>query len=160
MLIHGQTASNILTPLLVDATGRPLVVLDGVTGSVVTVQASGGDKLFSMESVVERVYANTALAAGSKKLDSDAVPTSKVWVISVVVYRYDGTTAGVELQPQVIHDSGPVPIENKVGPTSTTYYRANGPFYLDAGDFIRLNISGAVLNDDAYIALHGYQMDA
>ncbi len=29
-LIHGQTTTNILTPLLVDATGRPLVVVDSI----------------------------------------------------------------------------------------------------------------------------------
>src|SRR5574342_765961 len=35
-LVHGHTSANVLTPLLVDATGRPLVVVDSI-GTVTVV---------------------------------------------------------------------------------------------------------------------------
>ncbi len=59
-LVHGQTATDILTPLLVDATGRPLVVVD----SIGTVTVTGS------------VAADTELPAAAALADGAANPTA------------------------------------------------------------------------------------
>src|SRR3990167_1506957 len=150
MLIHGQTASNILTPLLVDATGRPLVVLDGVTGSVVTVQASGGDKIFSYESAVGQETSNLALAAGTNSINGAAVPAGKVWVLTNFAIRYSGTVAGVALYAALVLAGSARTLFNQLTVTSGLYYDRQGQWVLAAGGNALLTVSGATLNDDAY----------
>lgn len=160
MLIHGQTSTNLLTPLLVDATGRPLVVLDSVTGGVVTVQATGGDKIFAYESAVYQNISNAALAAGTNQLVTATVGTGKVWIVSSIAIRYIGVVATVQLFARVYNGATFVTAFHISPPVSGQIYDRQGQWIVPATGYVDLIVLNATLNDSAELHVNGYQMDA
>lgn len=68
-LIHGQTVANVLTPLLVDSTGRPLIALDAGTNVIGKVDVN---------SMPVTHVINDAGTANIGKVDINSIPTVNV----------------------------------------------------------------------------------
>lgn len=124
------------------------------------VNAGGGDKIFSMEAALLRAVSNTALAAGTNVLDDSAVPSAKVWVITQLAMAYVGTVLGVNLEMRIRSGGVDYALYNQTPPVSGSWYDRQGKWVLAAGDNLRLSVSSATLNDDAFLRANGYQMDA
>lgn len=167
--IQGLTSTGRMVPVLVDATGRPLVVLDAITGAAVPVTqgtspwivaADGGDKIFSVEAPIALDVSNTALAAGSNTLTTTAVPVSKLWIITHISWKYVGTVATVQLVPFLTIGGVAVQVTSNIPPVSNQWYDRQGQFVMGAADTISLQILFATLNDDGFLRASGYQMGA
>lgn len=124
-----------------------------------TVQAAGGDKLFSFESVVSEAKSNTNLSAGVNTLTGTAVPDGKVWVLTHVSTFYVGTSPTyLEL---LTRSKGILLIlGRKLAPASEEILDWQGVVLMTAGDYVRAAVVGATAGDDMYFYYAGYQMDA
>jgi hypothetical protein len=108
--------------------------------------------------VYERVV-NTALAAGVNNLDTSAVPAGRIWVVTSIACHYVGTVAGVVILVVIQQGANLLALYNVTAVVSNQYYDRQGQFILAAGDFVRLTVSGATLNDDARLFVNGYYVD-
>lgn len=134
-------------------------IITALQQGTITVQAAGGDKIFSFEDVVRDSVADEALPAGDKWLYSTAVPEGKVWKITVGTVLYVGATA-TRVQLFTIGPADIVCLLDQDTPASGKWYTWNGEQYLAAGDYLGCKIFGATLNDDLYLRCAGVVMDA
>lgn len=109
---------------------------------------------------VNLITNNTSLAAGANNLDLTTVPANRVYVITNITVMYTGTVSGVRLLVNKV-DAGAVQyaLFDVQSITSQLYYDRQGMWVLNAGEFLRLAITGATLNDDAYIRGNGWYFD-
>lgn len=94
---------------------------------------------------------NTALAAGGNVIDGTAAPAGSLWRLTNSSVMYVGTVASVGLSLQAIINSQAQTLLHVLNPVSGQWYVWNGDLMLQAGDLVRLSISNATLNDDAYL---------
>lgn len=123
------------------------------------VDGADGDKLFAFESVVA-TYKSGTVSGASGYLDTDAVDTGKVWMITnVAVKDYDNTLTKVLFQ--VVHDGVAIGFHNVVRAIAAAEYVPwGGHVYLDAGDYLRVHFGGALAGDSVIIEYTGVQMNA
>lgn len=124
-----------------------------------TVQAAGGDKIFSFESIVEEEIANTNLAAGTNSISGTAIASGKVAKITLVSMRYTGTVPTQMYVRFVGLASDVVPIL-QTSPASGQWYVWNGEVYLQGDDYVNVVVDGATAGDDVHVRYAGVQMDA
>jgi hypothetical protein len=111
-----------------------------------------------MKSLHEEIT-NTALAAGANTLSSSAPGPARIRRITDVAFSYTGTVAGVRMEVK----AGGISVYKTIAnPTSGQLERiANmGNLYLSAGEKIELVVTGATLNDDAALDIHGEEEEA
>jgi len=133
--------------------------VDVKTMPTVTVQAAGGDKIFSFESIVEQALQNLDLAAGTNALTGTAVPAGKVWMITHAAADYVGT-APTDLRIVVTGLATSLYLKFEVDPVPGRWYMWSGNVYLQAGDAMSCTVTGATAGDDLYFRYAGVQMDA
>ncbi len=168
-IIAGLVSGSTYVPLLLDASGRvTLAVQDaGATKRPVLCDGSGrvymaikgDDKIFSMEDQYTEAVSNTNLAAGTNLLNSTTVPAGKVYVITNISIRYDGTVAGVALSVYSYKGATFANVFSINTVVSIQYYDRQVNIPLVAGGFIRLIVTGATAGNDAYLDVTGYIMD-
>lgn len=124
------------------------------------VSGQGIDKIFGFESIVEEQVANTTLAAGTNNLAGTAVPAGKIWKITQASIYYSGTITSVEIQLYPVGLATGVILLDVKSPVSAFWYPWSGEIYLQAEDYMNMRITGATLNDDAYLRYAGVQMNA
>ena len=133
--------------------------VDVKTMPTVTVQAAGGDKIFSLESVVANQEALTATAV-DELLSGQAVPTGKLWVITYIAITLINR-APTRLAYYLNHDGTWVCIQDELRTlVINRTYGISGHWYLDADDYLAALLYGMVVGDTVYFGYGGYQMDA
>ena len=127
--------------------------------ATLTVQAAGGDKIISLESVIGESLSNTNLTAGANTLPSASVPSGKLWVVTCFSMRYISTTISMVLG-YFIHNGAEFWLLMPTSLASNTLYTWDGWIVLDEGDYLQVFVNGATAGDDLYFHYLGYQMDA
>jgi hypothetical protein len=109
-----------------------------------------------MKSVHEETT-NLTLAAGTNTLSSSAPASAKIWEITELTFSYTGTVLGVRME---IKAAGKTVYKTIADPTSGKLERIAdlGSLYLSAGEKIELVVTGATLNDDATLIIHGMEI--
>jgi len=104
---------------------------------------------------VRNSVSDTALAAGTNTLDSGAVPAGEIWIITnITVKMASGTINWLE-----VYMSGTTHSIFYQAPTTGIPYSRQGYWIMEPGDYMRLLILNATLNDDAYMSLIGHRVD-
>lgn len=147
LIAGGRDAAANGYPLRTDNTGE------------LSVQGHLLNKLFAYGLAVHQTIGTSALPAGASNYDATAPAAGKVHVITNVAMYYTGTVAGVQIQTQILSSGTGRPVFNQSPPVSTQIYDRQGYWVLSANDNIRLVVVGATLNDDAFLYLHGFEMD-
>ncbi|MBU1213563.1 MAG: hypothetical protein KJ587_20200 [Alphaproteobacteria bacterium] len=118
------------------------------------------EKLFGFESVINKVKIVDA-AAADLVIDSDAVPTGKIWKITYIsAQNYDGDIP-TRFYFSVVHNASDIIIYRKV--SSTAQYETidkHVELYLDAGDVIRAAFTGVASPETCCLNIFGYEMNA
>lgn len=127
--------------------------------ATLTVQAAGGDKIISLESIVADFSYNLDLAAGAIAHPSSSVPTGKVWRITSLSWNYTGTPPGRVLLNVYVSGQDYIIREWQI-PVSAQYYDIQTDIWLAAGAVIRLIFLNATLHNGCQLYLLGSQMDA
>ena len=133
--------------------------VDIVTAPTLTVQSAGGDKLEGIESVVADLNSNLSASAGTNNLDSDAVPTGKVWRI-VQATALNNTSMSTRIRIAVYDGTNTYTFVQEDTVAAARRVTWTGTVYLTANWTIRAIFEGATLNDDLFISINGVQMDA
>jgi hypothetical protein len=154
-LIFGRTSSGLMVPVLVDASGRIGVESLGyISGAW-----QKNPLAFGLSAAVYRTWSSTTLAAGDNTLNDSAVPAGEVWVITNMAARYVGTFATVHLR-LVIVNGGVGYVQFEIDPPHNDHIEGQqGWWVLFPGDNLRLFITGATLNDDAFAYATGFRVD-
>uniref|UniRef100_A0A6H2A0L8 Uncharacterized protein n=1 Tax=viral metagenome TaxID=1070528 RepID=A0A6H2A0L8_9ZZZZ len=156
MITSLQVTEDLVKALSSNPAGDDLRVREQGT---VTVRASGGDKIFSFESIVEGAYQNTNLDAGINMLPGGTVPAGKVWKLTHGTIRYDGTSpTSVAIVAYGL--AGNISVLRVLAPTSTQWYLWDGEMYLQNPDYLSADVVGATAGDTLLFRYAGVQMDA
>lgn len=165
-IISSALPSDAATETTLDAIKTAVELIDDLRGALdsvgtdeIRVEGKDGDKLFGFESVVEEAVENTALAAGTNNVDGAAVGSGKVWKITHVWLYYVGT-APTTMNVRVMGLAGGTYLITPPTPAAATSYFWNGEIYMQVDDYLRIEITGATLNDDVYMRYCGVQMNA
>lgn len=155
--IHGSDGTATPVKVLVDGDGH--LQIDALTVPTVTVEAAGGDKIFSFEGFQEIDREDTNLDAGTNDLTSGAVPAGKVWMVYIASMRFVGT---VPTRMLLIgrNLAGDVTFLDQASPVSGQNYIWQGELYLKAGDRVKASIVGATAGDEFYYECAALVMDA
>jgi len=118
------------------------------------------EKLFGIESVINKAKVTDADAT-TFFLNSDAVPSGKIWKITYIsAYNADGDVA-TRFQINIIHNGDTVVIKQKVTATSQgETVEVSGEFYLDAGDYVQAAFVGVAVDETCRLHIFGYEMNA
>lgn len=108
---------------------------------------------------VARTISNTSLAAGATTVDDTAVPVGEIWEMHVIAIQYTGTVSGVVIQALVVNGTTSQPVLEQRAITSGQWYIWTGKLIMKEGDYLRLAISGATLNDDGSLRAMGMRVD-
>lgn len=115
----------------------------------------------SMSGTFQWSASNTALAAGANNLDSTAASANRIYYITNISMRYNGTITNVTLEILLMLSGGTSGYqifgENPV--VNNKWYDRQGFWPLVASDFVRLTIAGATAGDDAYLRVTGFWVD-
>ena len=168
-IIHGNYNDQNIIPILVDATGKPIVVLGAGTSAIGTVEVTsapvtevtskGGDKILGIESVIQGYYTNTNLPAGGSYLMGGQVPVNKYWHITAIGVVYIGTVTGVLLRLLLYNGTNEFIFINQITPLNALWYSSSVNVIMKAGDYIRAYVGGATAGDNVSLYYLGYQMD-
>ncbi len=132
--------------------------LGSVAEDLLRVESKSGDKLYSFESIVEGILVDPDLPAGDKNVDDDPVDSGKMWKITTVSIRYDGTVP-TEIDAIARNLAGHIVIIQKMAPVSTQWYIYSGEMYMQEGDFIRARVVGGTEHDTLFCRYTGLQMN-
>lgn len=157
----GGTLLGLLTSILADTDDIPKHAnfqIDATTKTL-AVASDKGDKIFSMESVVAKA-ANITLAGGSKVINSPDVDSGKVWKITTI-FAMDATSACTQIFFSLVHDAVVYGIFSKVAAMAAgDRVGWSGEVCLDADDYIQCYFVGGQNDDDVYLDITGYEMNA
>jgi len=153
-LIHGADSTGKAMPLLVDASGRPLVLSHGWVGGA----WQKNPLLLGYSGIVKCVWDNLTLAAGDNTIDGPIVPAGEIWVITAVIAQYVGAVA-TELIMRVNSSGSGIAVLDVAPPTTLINYNNTGTWILAPGDFLQGFVRAAALNDDFRGRGLGYRVD-
>jgi len=111
-----------------------------------------------MKAIHEEI-ANTTLAAGTNTLSSTVALAARVNMITDLAFSYTGTVSGVRIE---IKAGGETVYKTIADPTTAQLERISnlGNIFLSAGEKIEMVVTGATLNDDALLIIHGVELIA
>lgn len=98
---------------------------------------------------------NTALAAGANTLSSTVVATDTLEKVTKLVFSYTGTVTGVRIE---LRAGGQTIYKTSADPVSGKIETIDIEVWLAAGEKIDMVVTGATLNDDATLIVHGYDI--
>lgn len=133
--------------------------LASVATDRVVVEAKGGDKLISFESIVTERVQNLDASAGTNFLNTTAVPSGKIHVYTNIhAVNVVSSITGILISL----DSGSTPrlLKSIASPAALAGADAKGWFFVPAGWYARAQFVGCVLGDDIFLDVTGFQMDA
>lgn len=133
-LVQGVDSTGKIIPLLVDASGRAIVV--GADNSIFSPVANFAS------------VTNTDLAAGTNNITILTVPASQRYRVTMFSYSYTGTVAAVYLDPSVKRGSTNYYFGEVNPVVSGKLYTVYFDLTLEASDLLQLSIFGATLHDD------------
>lgn len=134
-MVSGKTSDDKIIPLLVDSAGR--VIVQTISGLSFAPMARSAR------------YENLNLAGGTNAgLVQFTVTTGETWEINVLGMRYIGTVAGVVMNMFV--DKGGVlsNVFTVQPPVTNKYEFVYLALVMDAGDILKVTITGATAGDD------------
>jgi len=132
--------------LLCDTTGR-LVVRSGAS-----------EKIVGFGAAAEEQIADINLSAGTNSLSGTAVPSGKIWWITMLCMRYQGTVP-TQIYARFVglaQDMTPI---TQASPVSGIWYTWNGSAYLLEGDYLNVVVTGATAGDDLHMRYAGSEID-
>lgn len=156
--IFGITTEKKIIPVTVDDNGYLQIDLQTITAGtnlIGRVDARNGDKIISFEDNFRVSVSDTSLAAGNPQLDGTPCPDGEVQVVTTIGYMHSGS--GTILRLDALIKASGVPFKTNASVTSGRWEGETVNIWLKPDDFIRLNIIGATLNDDAYLRYSGYK---
>lgn len=112
------------------------------------------------KTAIHQEVVNTSLAAGSNTLSTTPVAANKIQRITSISFSYTGTVTGVRFE---VKAGGITVFKSTADPVSGQLYSlaslqgAATELWLSAGEKIDLVVTGATLNDDALLDVHGVQ---
>ena len=155
----GFRSDGSIHALELDNSDRLKVLVDSITGTVTVVQTDptqlavtwGATKKGARGAGKGDLVSNTALAAGTNTLNLTSVTAAHVWVIKSITMRYSGTVAGVALRSEFVIGGTVYEFQSVQPPVAGVFYGFLCDFPLAAGDNVRMAVTGATLNDDAFL---------
>lgn len=151
-IVHGVTATNQVVPLLVDASGSPIVL-----GNAYGWYNSAWRKsppAFGPSNYLLHFVDNTNLAAGTNNLDFATVPANQVWVYTNIYMQYNGTpptNISAQIATWLLYRQN--------APATTVGYDRQGYWPVFPGYWLRMVVAGATAGDDAFFRGTGFIMD-
>ena len=133
--------------------------VDVKTAPVTEVTAEGGDVVFNFESVVSARSFDETASTGDNTITLTDVPSGKIWVITVIM-AVNTTNAITAIEVNAVHDGNARMVSGELAPPAGKRHTWNGRLYLDAADYVEVLFTGCTLNDNIYVDIWGYQMDA
>ena len=119
--------------------------------------AMGTNKLFGYYDRYSEKQFNGSLSAGTNYLDFTAVPSGEIWILQGIAAYYVGT-APSWLMLEVSDGSDQMMLKDVRTDTSGQWHSWTGEIVLKAGDYVRVGVGAATLNDDLYAHAWGYKM--
>jgi hypothetical protein len=150
--LYGVDSNKDLRPLLVDSSGRAIVV---APAGGVEINPGYGNVLLAYADVVRESIDNLDLSSGTNLLNTSDVPSGYVWRIENIGIKYTGTTAGVTLDAQIISGALIMGLFGKAPPVSSEFEERQGCWTLAAGENLRLAVTGATAHDQARLRVVG-----
>lgn len=136
VVVDGKTSGGVATPLLVDASGHPII--DGASPSL-------------LRPIPKSIrFVNLALPAGTSTQTGLTVPANSIYRLTHFAMRYDGTVAGVKLYAIVNTGVDSIVFAFVTPPVSGSVYPQVVNILLNAGWTVEVLVLGATLNDDLY----------
>jgi hypothetical protein len=127
--------------------------------ATLTVQATGSDKIFSLESIVEQEVYKADLSGASPQVAGTAVGAGKLWVITAVSFLFRSTTV-TRVTLGATGLASTLILLDQASPTANHWYTWTGKIILQVADYMSLDFTGGSGADDAWLRYAGYQMDA
>ena len=133
----------------------PLMFVETPTHLMIPMRVS----LQSYGDTLGETVANLTLAAGDNYLSLDPVPAGVLHVYTNLAFRYSGTVAAVGLYCQILLAAGVFNLFSQTPPANFVLYDRQGFWVLKEDERLRLYVTGATLNDDAWLYATGYTVD-
>lgn len=153
-IIHGVDSTGKQIPLLVDASGRPLVLSHGwVNGAAYKqpiILGYSGD--YSQE------VSDLNAAAGTVTLTGTTVPAGEIWDVQAI-FGLDVQTNVTYLSLRITVNAIPIALIRAASPGINIPVVWNGHIILSEGDSVNAQFIGTVLGDDIYLRYHAVRID-
>ena len=149
-LLTAITSTKLVRQLLCLDTGVLRVNVDNVPVMPTHIIANYNDGVYLTDS-------DENLAAGTNYLTLPSVPAGHVYVFTHVAYRYVGTVTNVFLTLRIHYGGTGFWVLYTRPPVSGTLYFYQCNLYAKEDAYLRLQIDGATLNNDAYLYATGYE---
>lgn len=141
MLLFGMDSAKSVLPLLVDSTGRAIVVPNNLAG------VTPYTRLLS--------FSLLTLAAGTSEHTVGTVTAGEVWQVDQLMLRYTGTVAGVSATVRQMI-AGVLAIHmHAITFTSAIWQIKDVDLLTDGGTVWSSAVLGATLNDDLEVRVFG-----
>jgi hypothetical protein len=164
-IIHGVDANSKVKPLLVDATGRAIVVIGAGTNNIGDVDIASFDTLYGIiakknvdiiDSIVTTEKLELNLPSGLGTLNGDAVAANKIMKVTTFRMWYRGTITNVAFEYGIV-SGGVYRMFGYLTPIISDYsYMLSVEWYVDEGNYVYLRSTNSTLNDDLGMSYHGY----
>lgn len=105
-----------------------------------------------------RRFSTGTLPAGNSFLSDTAVPAGEIWQITTFAFQYYGTNP-THVDYIVYGDGADIYLHTQQTVVSDKFYALPGQVTLGAGDYLKLRVVGATLNDDLTATACGRRID-
>jgi len=159
MIVKGISSLGIDKPVLVDATGRLLVVIDAQTNNLNTSISNWPSYIWVKElevtktqpsSIIEQLY-SVSLTAGTNTIVGGVVPSLLHYKLKRINFTYIGTTTGVVIRTYIIRSVVNYYAGEYRTLTSAVYYNDNYDLILNGDDRLGVQVVGATAGNSFYM---------
>ena len=145
------------TPLLVDANGH--IQADILTVPTTKVIPATGEVFKGFKAIVEEMYSNTNLGAGTQTVNGTAVPSGEIWKITRFAYYVNsGSINKVQIYVSGLATAMILLTDN--APTMNDWVPDQSEIYMQEDDYMVIKVWGATAGDDAYLEYAGHSFSA
>lgn len=124
-----------------------------------TVIPDTDEKIVGYGGVIGENVSDENLSSGNSNLDTTAVPSDEVYVVTAISAKYVGTSPTL-INAYTSGTPGTPTLLFKTSPTSGTWYHEKVFVVLAEGDKIRCRVEGATAGDDLFFRYVGYKFAA
>lgn len=169
VVVEGVASDKRVFPLLVDASGRPIVYMMGNnagTPTAVSVDASGrpivvaqfGSSLLNVSDVIHPRVDTSWASAGSFSVSLGGPPSGEIWKITLIEWNYGGNPAGVTVNADLNDGSGDKIIEYYGTVTIGTIFKLPYELWMKNPDTIVLRFFNVHAADSSTCLMFGHKM--